>query len=330
MPAEFESGVFTGNQPAWHGLGNVVADKRINAQKALDLSGLNSRVYKELVVRQGRGEKGRMGKRVEVPDHYFTIRETDDSVLGIVGSRYEVVQNVEAFDFMDNLLGDKGGFHYVTAGSLRGGKIVWLLAKPDFTIDLPDSPVEPYVFLTNRHDGRGAVQAAVTPIRVVCMNTLRFALQGAKASVKIRHTKTVREKMGEAQKVLGLAQGAADKLEANAIKLMEKRLFDQAFESFLKSLVPDAPEGAIERTKTNVAVTRNTIRSIYEGDEGGQKEIRGTAWGALNAVAAFTDHHQYGRNTAGASKEENRFERVLLNDNLTAKAAELLLPAKSR
>src|ERR1019366_9726142 len=111
-----------------------------------------------------------------IAGRHAVTRARDDRVLGVVGDTFRIVHNEEAFDWMDALLGDAHGFNYEAAGSLRSGSMVWLLAKAPFPIDLPDSRVENYVLLTNGHDGMHAVTAAVTPVRVVCQNTLRAAL----------------------------------------------------------------------------------------------------------------------------------------------------------
>src|SRR5215471_16310478 len=137
-----------------------------------------------------------------------------------------IVQNEEAFAWCDELLGGEG-FHYKTAGALRGGQVVWLLAKSPFELDLPDSPVEMYVLLTNTHDGTGAVTAAATPVRVVCMNTLRSALTNAQATYKIRHTSGAEARLAEAQRVLGLARGAAERMKDRADQLASVRISNE-------------------------------------------------------------------------------------------------------
>lgn len=331
MPAEIsriDKMVSTEGMVPWHGLGVVLPDEAITLERALVEAKLdNWNLFKEPVVRQGRGRKGQMGKRQPVEGSYFIVRGRDDEVLGVVGNRYNIVSNEEAFDWAKYLIGGDG-FVVKTVGPLRGGKIVWVLLKAPFDITLPEGgKADEYILLVNYHDGSGSIKMLNEPIRVVCNNTLRMALGSYKASYSVRHTLNAKEKLAEAQKVLGLAQGAADRLEAAAAELYRQKISERDMDELLAKVFPAPGKDAPERTKTNIAVARNTVRSLYEGDALGAPEIKGTAWGALNAFAAYTDHAQYGRNTAGASAEENRFSRVLLNSNVTETAAGLLLPA---
>jgi len=130
------------------------------------------------------------------------VRDTDGSVLGIVGDRYKVVQNIDAFNFTDDLIG--GDVRYETAGSLRDGKQIWLLAKMPARRVASDD-VEPYLCFTNSHDGGGGLKVCMTPIRVVCNNTLNLALGSAKRIWSMRHTENIRERMQEARDCLALA-----------------------------------------------------------------------------------------------------------------------------
>jgi phage/plasmid-like protein (TIGR03299 family) len=256
-----------------------------------------------------------------VPDQFAVVRATDGRPLGVVGAGYRIVQNEEAFSWADELLGGEG-FHYKTAGSLRGGQVCWLLAKAPFQIDLPDSPVDVYVVLTNTHDGSGAVTAAVTPVRIVCMNTLRAALHRAQATYKIRHTSGAEARLAEAQRVLGLTRGAAERVRQRAEELAATRISDADFRAFLRELVPDPSDSRPGQTRaTNV---RAEISSIYHGHRYGQDEVRGTAWGAWQAVVAYNDHEMTSRRTRTSTADETRFERILGGDNIGSRALALL------
>lgn len=320
--------VLTGGVPAWHGLGNLKDAEALTLADALEEANLARwNMYLEDVVRQGRGSKGQMGRRQTVEGSKFVVRGRDEKVLGVVGDRYRIVTNEEAFSWAEALIGGDG-FVVKTAGSLRGGRIVWVLLKAPFDITMPEGgKADEYILLVNYHDGSGSVRMLNEPVKVVCANTMRQALGSYKAAYSIRHTRNAEQKLSEAQKVLGLAQGAADRLEKTAEALYRQKISERDMDDLLAKLLPDPGKDAPERTKTNIAVARNTIRGIYEGDKLGQAEIKGTAWGAFNAVGAYVDHFQYGRNTKGASAEENRFARSLLNSNLTETAAGLLLPA---
>ena len=164
MSANVES-MFSVREKPWHGLGTIIQEA-CTSKEALHLAGLDWEVKQEPVVYKG-----------TKTGHQFNIRSSDDTVLGVVGGRYKPVQNADAFAFTDELIG--GDVRYETAGSLANGKRVWMLAKmPDTKI--LDDVVEPYLCLTNGHDGFSSMKVCMTPVRVVCQNTLNMALKGAK------------------------------------------------------------------------------------------------------------------------------------------------------
>lgn len=315
MPAEFESGVFTEGKPAWHNLGVTLPNDTLNTQEALQYSGLGGWGLYKAPAMYGNPDDGFH----EIPHKWVVTRQKDNTALGVVGDYYRIVPNEEAFSWADFLLGGEG-FHYKTAGSLRGGQVVWMLAKAPFEIKLPDSPVDLYILLTNYHDGEGSVRVDATPTRVVCMNTLRAALAGTKASYKIRHTNNASQKLGEAQAVVGLAEGAAARMQAIAETMVEQKISDEAFQDFLAKLAPDADSKAGQTRAENL---RDDISAIYCGAGLGQSEIKGTAWGVFNAVVAYNDHFANGRKTA-QTIAENRFQRIMLGENITKKAFALL------
>jgi phage/plasmid-like protein (TIGR03299 family) len=312
---EVESAVFAGNRPAWHGLGTVLPSEALDTGETLIHSGLagwgltKQPIYQRTIENAFEVIEGR----------HAVTRAMDDRVLGVVGDTFCIVHNEEAFTWMDALLGSHG-FHYEAAGSLRGGAMVWLLAKAPFPIDLPDSRVDSYVLLTNGHDGMHAVTAAVTPVRVVCMNTLRAALGASVAKVSIRHTPSAERQLGEAQRVHGLAQGAADHLERIARNLLVKRISPADAVAFLDKLVPVVGS---DRARTRADNVRSDIMTAYCAADD-QREILGTAWGLFNAVVAHHDHHASGRVRRGTDPTEARMGRILLRENITDRAYALL------
>jgi phage/plasmid-like protein (TIGR03299 family) len=317
MPHEFESGVFTEGKPAWHGLGVVLPNDALDSVEALQYSGLAGWDLTKQPIYTGNPEDGYR----QVADHFAVTRATDGRALGVVGHGYRIVQNEEAFAWCDLLLGGEG-FHYKTAGSLRSGQVTWLLAQAPFQLDLPDSRVDMYVMLTNTHDGSGAVTACATPVRVVCMNTLRAALRGAQATYKIRHTSGAQARLAEAQRVLGLTRGAAERVQQRAEELASTGISDSDFHAFLDALVPDPPDSRPGQTRAENV--RTDISRIYYGDRYGQQGVRGTAWGAWQAVVAYNDHGMTSRRTRTSTAAETRFERILGGDNIGSRALALL------
>jgi phage/plasmid-like protein (TIGR03299 family) len=317
MPHEFESGVFTEGRPAWHGLGTVLPASVLDSTEALHYSGLAGWQLAKQPVFTGNEEDGYR----QVQDRYAVVRATDGQALGVVGAGYRIVQNEDAFAWCDELLGGEG-FHCKTAGSLRGGQVVWVLARAPFQVDLPDSPIDMYVLISSTHDGSGAVTAAVTPTRVVCMNTLRAALSRAQASYRVRHTSGAQGRLDEAQRVLGLTRGAADRIQQRAEDLAATRITDTDWRAFLEELVPNPPDSKAGQTRA--ANVRDDISAIYRGHHLGQDDVRGTAWGAWQAVVAYNDHAVTSRKTRTSTAEESRFERIMRGQNIASRALTLL------
>ena len=181
MAAEVET-MFSVRERPWHGLGTIV-EEAPDSETALKLAGLDWMVEQRQLYTE-------FGKNV--PGYKVNIRDKDEQILGIVTDRYKVVQNTEAFAFTDNLLGE--GVKYETAGSLQGGKRVWILARLPREYIMSGERITPYLVFSNTHDGSGAVKVAITPVRVVCNNTLNLALSTANRCFSMVHTGDIKGK----------------------------------------------------------------------------------------------------------------------------------------
>lgn len=208
MSAEVETMMYVREKP-WHGLGTMVEEAPTSAD-ALRLAGLDWTVEpKQISI---------LGDDSPIDNAVANVRSCDGKVLGIVTDRYKAVQNVEAFAFTDTLIG--GDVRYETAGSLKGGRKIWLLAKMP-TAKVAGDDVEPYLCFTNNHDGKGSVRVCMTPIRVVCNNTLNIALGSAKRAWSIIHTGDINKKIAEARETLELANRYMTNLNEYAERLVD-------------------------------------------------------------------------------------------------------------
>lgn len=226
--------------------------------------------------------------------------------LGVVSDRYKIVQNVDAFSFTDNIIGEFNGgeVRYETAGSMQNGKRVWMLAKMP-TVDIAGDEVEPYMCFTNAHDGKGAIQVCMTPIRVVCNNTLSLALSSAKRSWATKHMGDLDSKMEEAKLCLGLAKTYMDNLAIDADKLANKRLYKEQLDEILDELFP-VKDNDSERKKRNIKQMKDDFYVCYFMPDIAQ--FRDTAWGAVNAMSDLVTHGKPQRNTKNF--EENRWSKI--------------------
>lgn len=335
-----EASMFSaGGEVPWHGLGTVIEDEAARSAEALELAGLDWEVSKEpsyvvngFVPGTEDDDEPAINWQ-EVPNTYHIQRDRDGDVLGTVKGRYVPLQNKEAFAFGDDLLDDSGA-HWITAGSLKGGSLVWMMAKLPEAIyidGLEDEAIQPYIMVSNGHDGSKSVEATVTPIRVVCNNTFTAALSGAKRTFKIRHTKNMSGRINEAKRTLGITHAYMNELQALGTNLVNQKFSDAEFEKFLETLVPtealqqelDASEKDKSIALTKALNKQEAIREVYKTTDNLQN-IRGTKWGALQAVIDFNDHHIPGR---GDNKAENRMSRILMPQtaNIGHNALALLL-----
>jgi phage/plasmid-like protein (TIGR03299 family) len=224
--------------------------------------------------------------------------DSGTDVLATVGERYHVLQNEDLFDFGDALL---DGGRWETAGSIRQGRVVFgSLALERETVLDPNGVsdvVKSYLLVHTSHDGSTAVQASITPVRVVCQNTLNMALQGVKQSFKIRHTQTVGGKVMAAREALALANTYLDEFDKEAQALIQTEITKAKFDAILEAVYPrpdkDA-KGAVKKWETKV----DLLEEIYGSDT--TNMIAGTAWGAFNALTERLDWFRKGRGERGA------------------------------
>lgn len=308
MSANVES-LFYVREVPWHGLG-VNLDKAPKSADAIHYAGLNWIV-------ESRPIYDNMGN--EIPNFKANTRNTDNSVLGIVSDRYSIVQNAEAFEFTDSLIAN-GDITYETAGSLRDGKQIWLLAKmPEKTI-LNDK-FDPYICFTNSHDGTGAIKVCMTPIRVVCNNTLNLALKQAKRSWSTKHMGDIKSKLHEAQVTLGLANSYMENLDTEANRLVNIKISDAELEKYFNELYPiDYNKDSARKIRNVNELKENLFKCLEMPDI---KQYKGTAWGVMNAVTDLCDHLAPSRVTQ--NYKENNWGRIInghpLVDNLYKKIA---------
>lgn len=295
MSANVETMMYVGREVPWHGLGTQV-EEAPTSKDALRLAGLDWEVLQNPVFT----ESG-----FEIPNYKANVRSSDKSVLGIVTDRYKVVQNHEAFAFTDSLI-DTGEVFYETAGSLRNGKTIWLLAR------LPEKNIlgdkfDPYLCFTNSHDGTGAVKVCATPVRIVCNNTLNMALSQATRCWSTKHIGDISSKLEEAKYTLKLANKYMEKLDEEADKLANQKISEDEIHKILDEMFPINETKDSDRKKNNVETAKNEIMICYMAPD--IAKFIGTKYGFLNAVSDWCGHSTPARNTA--SYRENNWGRIM-------------------
>jgi phage/plasmid-like protein (TIGR03299 family) len=284
-------------EPAWHGLGTVFTEEKTTSEMlvAANLNNWNVRLDELTIPSHLTSDKS---YQYVVRDNPTDKSQTD--VLGIVGERYTPLQNEELFAFGDNIL--DGGGRWETAGSLRGGRVVFgSLALERETILDPNGvadKIKTYLLINTSHDGSIAIQASITPVRVVCANTLNVALNrtkkrdGVKQSFKIRHTQTANGKVQVARETLGLANAYMDEFDKMAHAMIQKEISAKDFNDIILAAYPKPDKdtkGAVKKWENKVDV----INDIYTGEYNGM--ISGNAWGAFNALTERLDWYRSAR-----------------------------------
>ena len=310
MAANVESMFYVRETP-WHGLGTKVLEAPAS-KDALQLAGLNWRVLQEPIYTATE----------ELIDGYkANVRDSDRKVLGVVTDRYRVIQNDEAFAFTDGLLGE--GVKYETAGSLQGGRKVWLLAHMPHEYIISGERISPYLLFSNTHDGSGAIKVALTPIRVVCQNTLNLALAGAKRSWSMIHTGDIKEKMQEAKDTLFLAEKYMDELGKEFEALRMKKLTDKQVMEYIEILLP-IEDGSTPQQEKNMKRLREDMKIRYF-DAPDLQEVGKNAYRFVNAVSDFATHAEPLRKTA--NYKENLFSRTVDGNPMIDKAYQMVSAA---
>lgn len=310
MAAEIES-LFYVRETPWHGQGTRV-EEAPSSEEAIRLAGLNWKVEQKPIY---------LADGTEIKGSYANVRNVDNKPLGIVGERYRIVQNVDAFAFTDALLGE--GVKYETAGSLKEGKVIWLLAKLPNKYEILGDKVDPYVVFTNTHDGSGAVKVAMTPVRVVCNNTLNAAINGAKRVWTAKHTGSIQYKLDDAMKTLELADSYMRATKDTFENLYKVKMNEFTLHRVINNVIP-IEEYMTERQKTNATLIRNDILFRYN-EAPDLKVLDHTGARLVQAVADTVDHMTPLRETK--NYKENHFKRMIEGNDLLDKSINILLSA---
>ena len=304
--------VFVTGKPAWHRLGTVVANA-LTSSGAIELARLNWEVEQWELKAFDR----ELGKEAWVRNKYANVRKDTGTVLGVVSDHYRIFQNRECFDFMDSLVADKLAM-FETAGALKDGRVVWMLARipTEYRAGTQDV-IQPYILLTNSHDGSKALRLFPTTIRVVCQNTLNLALRdGLGEGISIRHRPSLSERVSEARQKLGIIHARFDQFDAELHTMLDKELAGRELEGYFDACTPPT-------TGKRAEIRRRKIIHQFEDNFTNATNtlpgVAGTAWAAYNAVSQYFDHQ---RNFKGANileKADHQLESIWFGSSHHAK-----------
>ena len=298
----------TTRTPSWENIGTDV-----NKQKTLDdvirHAGLDYEVDKmPLTV---------AGTDIIVPDKMVTVNKTDMTPFGVVSNKYQIVQNRDAFDFVNYINGD---LEFVKAGQTNTG-MVYIIAKlpEQYVID---DKFTPYVIFRNSFNGRYPIQAAICPLRIVCQNQFTMAFKNSDNTVSIRHSRNAEVKMREAQLVLRQTADHMNTLSDMANKLVNEKITSVQFADILNRFLP-LDNDMTQRQQTGIETDRMSFMTAYNADD--NANYRGTKWGVLNAFSDFQTHKPMLRQTK--TSDESRFMSVSFDPIAMANFMQILKAA---
>ena len=310
MAANVET-MFSVREKPWHGLGTIVKEAPTSAD-AIRLAGLDWSVVQEPIYTN-------FNRVVEGYRAY--VRSSDRKVLGVVSDRYKVVQNVDAFSFTDELLGK--GVRYETAGSLQEGKKVWLLARLPREYIIAGERISPYLVFSNTHDGSGSVKVAITPVRVVCNNTLNLALGTAKRSFSMIHTGNIQDKIQEAKDTLFMAEEYMDCLGVEFEQLRRQKITDAQVKEYIELLLPMEKDPTPIQSKNIIRLREDMMKRYYDAPD--LQKVGNNAYRFINAVSDFATHSNPLRRTANYN--ENLFARTVDGNPIIDRAYQMVKAA---
>ena len=320
---------FSVKEKAWHGLGQIVKQYP-TSEEAIKHAGLDYEVVKSPLFTNGSeiitdfNHLEMNQNTLEVPNYFANIRTDNNTVLGVVGKDYHIVQNHEAFNFFDAIVGGDEGILYETAGALGKGECIFITAKlPDYIrVGNGDDVTEKYIFLTTSHDGSGSITAAFTPIRIVCQNTLNASLRNMTNVVRIKHTSGAKQRIENAHKIMGLVNTLSTQLENIFNNWTKVRVTDQEVKKLIQlALCPNKEtldllkKGAHDEIST---LFKNTIDDAFNyamlSDTQQMDTTKGTLYGAYNAVTG------YFHNVRNYKNDEAKLQSIVLGGTAQIKS----------
>lgn len=258
-------------EPAWHRKGTILPDK-FTAEEAIKYANMGYEVGLAPVYAQFSTDKNDPNRGIKVDNFFATYRKDTREVFGIVGNRYEVVQNIDAFSFFDNIVGEKKAI-YETAGVLGKGETIFLTAKLPGNIVLPgDDLVEKYLVFSMSHDGTKPITALFTPTRVVCANTLAIAFSNGSHKVTIKHTRSAHDRINEAAKLMNLVHKTSDATAEILNEMVKVRINDDQLGNYIKLIF----------------LTKDEIKRLAETGDHRKAEIPTRTIGVMEQVYDFT------------------------------------------
>lgn len=259
---------------SWSGIGTTINEKTVDT--ALEKAKLNYTVQKETLW---------LTDKTKIEDmvaNTYLDEKGHKHILGVVGDKYELVQNRDGFAFVDYI---SEGLKFVKGGMTHTGMIYLIAELP--SVDILGDKFNPYVIFRNSFNGKYQLSAAITPLRVVCQNQFNFAFKHTANTINIRHSARVGERMEEAKEVLRGVANYMGKLNEVAQQFSKVKLTQSETELAINMLFP-TPDNADDLKKVVIAQQKKAFAKMLNADD--NQNHKGNAWGLVNAYTDFMTH----------------------------------------
>ena len=306
---------------AWHRLGTVL-ESTFTAEEAMTHAHLGGWNVRKLPLTATQMDENGVTS-IEVPNQFATVRTNPITgavePLGVVGTRYTVIQNEEHAEFLNTLV-DESGAHFETAGALAGGRRTFMSMRMPQHIEIDGDVTNLYLIAVNSHDGTDAFRVFTSLIRPVCQNTVTAAIRGAKSSYSIRHTASALGRVQDVRQALGMTFKYVESFQQIAEGLYASAFSDREFEQFLNGLFDVTDPEDVSTRKSN---QMDTLRALWNSSPT-LMGTKGTRLGAYNAVTEFTSHFAAAHGKDNSEQALNRAARDAFDDKQRTKALHLL------
>lgn len=280
----------------WTNIGSNIR-KASTVQEALELSGLNYTVEKVPVY---------LDNGLQVPGAFCTKREDSDVTYGVVGSQFEIVQNIEGFDFINNMIPE--GLKFLKAGENK--KFIYIIAQLP-SIDVLGDEVAPHIIFQNSHSGSTTLKATIAPLRIVCENQFNMTFKKANNKISLRHTKSIKGRLHTAQEVLIQSSEYLSEFQKSALLMAQKKVSKSQVDDLMDKIFYIKEEFTPTQVR-RVEEKRDKFLKAYQAED--NQNFIGTQWGLVNAYTDFVTHKELRKDTPQAL--ENHFIKSTLKGSI--------------
>lgn len=280
----------------WTNIGSDIR-KASTVQEALELSGLNYTVEKVPVY---------LDNGLQVPGAFCTKREDSDVTYGVVGSQFEIVQNIEGFDFINNMVPE--GLKFLKAGENK--KFIYIIAQLP-SIDVLGDEVAPHIIFQNSHSGSTTLKATIAPLRIVCENQFNLTFKKANNKISLRHTKSIKGRLHTAQEVLIQSSEYLSEFQKSALLMAQKKVSKSQVDDLMDKIFYIKEEFTPTQVR-RVEEKRDRFLKAYQAED--NQNFIGTQWGLVNAYTDFVTHKELRKDTPQAL--ENHFIKSTLKGSI--------------